>query len=1120
MVAGGAGAYSMPEALSAALGRTINASRDNIETLCGELVAQLRETMPGASLSPRLSSPPLPSRPKAAASQGKDAVPFLYDQGELAGRCSVELTYVVKRLLKSLASTSIQMRANSSAALYVLFSEFSEALLDRVLLSWTSTCLKKSFIYGEGAMSNSEKAALFAGRLMAYGALIKANKGINIAWDIARDTLRLWLENANLAFICQSLLVLLIKTVACQEEASLAGLVVLISDFLREKAGKSTTQAKVAAIYISLRYLTGLESFPGVPEEFQGNLLSPLHLMSLLALADRENVDHPTNYALYSAILQALASFPSKAVEFELAWSEVTSVLLARPVFGGAQLIRLACGTLSMDFALDEATIYKAVFNPDFVAYVVKNNSLDAIVKTIPHIKDSPTIASHIVRSILTTEAPINSSADLVTSMGLEGIRATLAHISHLALNEGSDALYAKLASLHYAVFKASSPGTKCDDATVQVILCSLVNLLIQVPKKEAVSARVQSILARLLTGTASGRGPKKSFDEWMRICLDQVDASFTLELHGEELDEPVRDAWKAAHDLLPKIQYKLAKSKDENRATPLKALQTMVIAGRLLLVLDPLASASIFDDLKLSYKKITKGGDVNDDSTIEPRPIEVLLDILVQWQSRSSSLLRLVADNVFKLLAPKLTKENYKVIFDVLTTAPVSAEEDEMMDDEGTDDEDGHSSEEEEEDDVDGSSKESSEDESESDIESELVDEEEPAHTDRAKRARRDHTYDDEELLPTINLKDADPADLQRLDSQLSAIMKNRKDHRNEPEASRRALIHFKQRLLDWLPIIIHGLEGGAAFMAKVKMIEVLLAIFPIHYVANSKTDENRTKIDRELLDKATSLFNRLYSKPPADLSIHCKDLTQENIAECTAILEGLLADVKRASSTASGNFLSLSSLALQFLIQSKAMMSVPEASGIPSKTADLLSIWISCVKESDKKSSLSFLSFFEGIRPQASLSMIEMLTDPEARRVLMTVRPFVRTKIYKFIDGTLKKPERSGTISESSNLIYRRFFEGMVEMYVEGFEATKGAFRNVTVNQLRDELAFLNVLICKSRPRLPQEEMHALWPQALEAVSSRLDAMVSSGQMQSNQVSSVKNRITSMRALISSKK
>jgi DNA polymerase phi len=84
----------------------------------------------------------------------------------------------------------------------------------------------------------------------------------------------------------------------------------------------------------------------------------------------------------------------------------------------------------------------------------------------------------------------------------------------------------------------------------------------------------------------------------------------------------------------------------------------------------DPEESDDVLNELQSCYQKVfetkkpTKKSKAKEEE--EPEPVEVLIDILVSFLSKSSALLRGLAEQVFEIFSDKLTKKALNLMLEV----------------------------------------------------------------------------------------------------------------------------------------------------------------------------------------------------------------------------------------------------------------------------------------------------------------------------------------------------------------------------------------------------------------------------------------------------------------------
>jgi hypothetical protein len=970
-------------------------------------------------------------------------IPFLYDQGELSGKISVALSYAIKRLFRGLATISMHTKLNYAAVLRALIKEHSKVLPVSTLYSWLQAALCKSNVSGDSKMNATEENAMLSGRLIGFDVLLMSTPIVKVASAIVKDSLFIWGEKEHLCFLAQSIIV---KTLNSLDELER----ITCAKTMEAHISTLDLSSRVIALVVAIRYQCGLPSFGIDISEMSKDILQPIHFMPLLSSLDFNHLDRPSVFALYSSVLKALLN-KRRLNEFAQCWNDISLILLQRIKLGGSVLKRLLSEFTNADDEFKQILLTNSV-----VEYLAKGDDGAVSEFTWSEFVTSEVLAAKVVKILLEVNQQHKASASILSALGAEKCQKVFEMLYTCEFSEQS-AL--RFADLHLTLL---APGSLflAEKHNEKVGMESLMRFAL-LHASEKIYSRVQSALVRL------GDVDSSSLEDWSALCLQLVDERFdTTKKTGKkllrELDEPVQDSWKTALELPRRIEKLLVKSSKKDIHNSMKALRMMAITGRLMLLLDPLASANIFDDLTQCYDRLAKGKGKDSDDL---HPIDVLVDILLQWLSRPSALLRRVANTAFTLLVPTLTETSLQSIFKVLTTIPGGERED-LMDQEEIDDTD-----------TDDAALEAC---NMGSLAKRFKVDEEPS---------LDISDADSEIM---NLDDADADELALLDTRLSTIMSERKQQQGANITSRLALVHFKQRVLDWLKIIGSSLSDSAAFMAKIRMIPPILDLFRIHTVPKNRVSDAKFKSDKELLAKTFSIFNEFYSVSPK------VSLTKEEENTCRDTVSKLLKDLKGFDAPL------LSHTFTAFWFAFEAVTTDQE-----STLETLRPHWIAVIKEGDKKHSSAFLSFFQQLISKSPSTMIHLVSESVCLELLSNARFFTREKIIHFIDPALKVPLKEGT--------GRIFFQSLMTMYLKGIEKEDGFFRKAIPGQLRQELSLLNTIVAKSRHFLTNKDLPS-WESLLEVILKNLEH--SKDRFQANQFESAKNRIKSMQGLLNSKK
>ncbi|PJF17106.1 hypothetical protein PSACC_03094 [Paramicrosporidium saccamoebae] len=985
--------------------------------------------------------------------------PFLYEQGELKGKCSVGVTYTLKRLIRGLASISAHTKLSYAFTLVAVLQKYQNDLPAPVMLSWIRKALSKDAVSGDSRMNLTEESAMFSGKLLAFNALAAYIPVADISKEMIVDCMGIWKSKDGLCYLAQSTIVDILSSIDEKvRNVCLAHVECVLAD--------EGFSAKAIALVLALRSKFSLPSFAQKIAGFDADFSQPIGFLPLLSCVDANHLDSPSAFALYRSLLVSLSGTGA----FKQCWLEISQTLMHRAKLGEPVLQKLLADLISL-----ETNDIQDLLSESIIEFLVKNSQQQTFnLKQLA--VENPSIAVEVLRTCVQENAT-DFASNMLSDLSVENLDTVLSATESMELSAVAET---RLADLHLHLLKPGSPFLSSVVA-IQSILSSLVSMKLERQDADSkISSRVQSALVKILS--LSHLPCDFGRDKVLSCCLGSIDKHFDLSSKSgkknfEALDDPVKDAWNVALEITRRVQKRTEKSNlSSDMQCYYQVLMTMTLTGRLLLVLDPLASATIFDDMRECVDRLRKG---LDNITDEDHPVDVLVDILVQWQARSSALLRKISDEMFGLLVPFLTRESYESIFRVLTVVPGA--ENEIMDDDEMMDE----------------TEDEMEDEAEDEVEDETEDDDNDSSDDSdAKRPRIATENHIESSEPeTMDIQDADPKELELLDMQLSAIMTARKTHQSANDVSRQNLIHFKQRLCDWLQIIVQKSLPEQHFSIKVKMIPTLLEVLRIHSVSKDKVANTKYSKDKELVGKVTSIFDSFYSKPPAVIS-------DEARAETAALLKSL---TQSLSENVNGSPMDLrrSFLAFWYVFSGNQHLD--------AGLNDLLHpIWIKFIKGGDKSHDVNFLSFFEQLRFKSPSTLIQLVSSSETMDLLATSRLYTREKIIRFVEPVLKKPLNDDILKKMGIAL----FQSLLSMYLSSINP-EGFLAKATVAHFRDELPIINSLIAKSRHFIGTEAA-SLWTPLIDGLTAHVATL--KDRIPESQMKSLKDKINSMMALIKS--
>ncbi|XP_078484015.1 myb-binding protein 1A-like protein [Ciona intestinalis] len=275
------------------------------------------------------------------------------------------------------------------------------------------------------------------------------------------------------------------------------------------------------------------------------------------------------------------------------------------------------------------------------------------------------------------------------------------------------------------------------------------------------------------------------------------------------QLDDQLQQIWTKTMDYVARLTKLKSQGTRSSKSSEATALQLLLLhVGLQLISFNPQVQASavdVLEDLQVivdeRFFKKSKKADAD-----QPHWVDVIVEILLTMLSQGSHSVRIVAEQVFRLINPHLTPSSLKLMLDVLKLKS----EELMKDDE---DGDGEDEEGDEEDNEEEAQKKSDSESSEEDSDDES-DEEDAVDVDeefkkRIKEALGDAAAPSEEsdANDEDESEDEDFSDdaMMRIDPLLSDIFKQRKLSRKATKKNNRMQVtHFQLRCLDLLETFI----------------------------------------------------------------------------------------------------------------------------------------------------------------------------------------------------------------------------------------------------------------------------------------------------------------------------
>ncbi|XP_070572411.1 myb-binding protein 1A-like protein [Ptychodera flava] len=377
------------------------------------------------------------------------------------------------------------------------------------------------------------------------------------------------------------------------------------------------------------------------------------------------------------------------------------------------------------------------------------------------------------------------------------------------------------------------------------------------------------------------------------------------------KLSDKMMESWNMMLAAVRKIQKRTSKDSSLSEGY---AFQLLYLHIGLQLFTEPKQALGILEDLHGCQKKaLQKRRSVRkkdtEDEDEEPEWIEVVTEILLSLLSQPSHLLRVVVDNVFKIICPHLTRDALQILLDVLDPSKSQPGEDnvEIKIESDSEEEDDDEEEEEEEDDVDmddhqltnghhgndDGDEEEEEDEDDMEEEDDVVDQELRQKLMDALGVNPD----EESGSSSDEVEDLSDSEMFKRDELLAAALREKAAKKKQKADSKTMVAHFKLRVVDLLDIFIKKQPTNPL---------VLELIHPLLITIQSAVHQKEENV---LAEKASALYkNKLcrMKKYPHDIQDKSEHLHQ--------ILEDLFKVAHKATSV---HMVSLASSGCLFLVR-----------------------------------------------------------------------------------------------------------------------------------------------------------------------------------------------------------
>lgn len=941
----------------------------------------------------------------------------------------------------------------------------------------------------------------------------------------------------------------------------------LLSNATNQKKKKIET-TKLAGLLYSIGAFIPINQLPKVTFEplLNGNIFESNSMKKISMYGDQSRLDNPLNLCLWSGIIIYLG-LASECTGGEIA-SICESLHSFNPKFPvlntNEQLLyhiidMATAAHINISLPL-MATMLRAVFSingsekilltlikfDSFITLLTKNHIcantiIDLLYQKLNKNHLTTSTKTHILARILSNSAGAKIVADLLIKINDDSILFGMLNLQNIydALT-AADMLsilvkYYSTPSMNQIVDVNAGNNFKkkraiLSEEKIIKIFCiteAMINLLFAHELDDRVSLRLQGAMLRALTAIPK-TGPSSLLNatkeksnnskDLIEFAVHIIDIKHLNSMTEggksklDKLDTPVLDAWKIGLDVSKKIDKHVAKLnqqdlKNINMINLGIALKKTVACARLLLVLDSMASVSVFEDLKTSFKLWKKG-----ETTFFP----IVIEILLMWLSRPQAFLRRLADDCFESLAPFiLTGCPYGEIPNALESisrvieTPVDSQNNEdLLSDSGSV---------------------SFDDSDSSDL---ILNDESVVVHSSINQMTDDYVKNDDQTELSImaieehpgkkikiqsdelELDEVEEQDLARLDEQLASVFSARKKHLSSKSDMIRTLLIFKNRLLDWILILSKILNEKKdelpAFILRACLARSLLEAIRLHSQGGA---EKITEGD--LVRKLVTLIKTIYNRAP---KLTFKDLNQlqsiiilnhENMRDCEndshqctrSIAESKLKKADQRLIKLEENFKKISIIDLIDDFRQKLVEKVITASksGLKSvvqsgtcifwnltpigdlKNDDLVEkirpFWLDIFKKDCRSRTISFFTFFDPLRSKNPDTLVALTGETHFLHLLTQAKPFVRHQMMRFIEPALKKCKLDVCLP---------YFKGVREFYLQSGQTR--ALVDYSSAQIKEYLSIFHVLVSISTKFQNSSDLHSFWTLTFETVEKML--------------------------------
>ncbi|KAL0096977.1 DNA polymerase phi-domain-containing protein [Phycomyces blakesleeanus] len=302
----------------------------------------------------------------------------------------------------------------------------------------------------------------------------------------------------------------------------------------------------------------------------------------------------------------------------------------------------------------------------------------------------------------------------------------------------------------------------------------------------------------------------------------------------------------KEVTDVVEKLRSKIAKDDMKSFDSIERGFEILFLNLQLHFLVDEEEAQSVLGELLDCYEKIfakkavkptkakkSKKAAAAEEEEGQPEPIEVIVDILVGFLTNPSHVLKNLADQIFEIFSPMMTKQALQTLLNILATSESKTGAEELFGD----------NEDEEDDDV---------EEMDMDSDVEMIEEDDDEEMDEDLKRKVEEAMKAQGILGTEDDDEADLDDeaMAAYDEKIAEVFKQKKIAKTEQKDLQHNITHFKNNVMSFITIYVHKNPTNPL---------VLEIIVPLLNIIRSTPGKSVTS---QFVDKMVAFLKNKFSK------------------------------------------------------------------------------------------------------------------------------------------------------------------------------------------------------------------------------------------------------------------